>query len=818
MQTAKFRLFAVALFLSAASLVMGQSPAERRANRLYSNYAYSDAIELYEHLLKKSPEKKGMMRNLSDCYIKTGQTEKAESWLAKALLGENGSSADYLQLAMLQESLGKREEAKANFAKCQSMNATDPSSNRYLKTMENQAVLFAESDCYRIQKLIQNSVGTDFCPTPFSVNGQNYLLVVSNGFNEEYAKSIFPWNKKRWLDLYALPLTNDSTAEKARALPRTINTKYHDGPASWNEKTKTLAFTRNNFYKGKVKRSKDRVNKLTILFASFDGKTWSTPTPFPFNNPEYSIGHPCINADGNELYFSSDMPGGYGGSDIYVSTKTGNEWSKPVNLGAMVNTTGNELFPFLQSDSLLYFSSTGWGGLGGLDIYTAQRENNEWQQAENAGSPINSQLDDFGVWISADCRTGYISSNRDGGAGNDDIYRFTFTPKPSTLTVRDQDDLTPVKDADVFVYLDGKKKYALKTDLSGSAQVYLNLCKKYSFVTNAKGYPEHVRDQEMPCVAGSSRDVQLAIRRPKAYVQVYDLYSQAMIQGAAITLNNLTDVNDPGDLGETDEKGYYRFALNPCHEYEVTVTKKGLPEVKKRFKAPCGLKDDDIAVRLGTGIAPPKGVIVRLTIVDEQTGAPVPSAKVIIKNKQDKTEQEYFADANGELEAVAREDAELEIRATRVGYFSTSRSKTAIKVPKGQKSMLETLKLLKLAEGGIIALEGIFYDLNKIEIRKDAAKVLDYVYQVLLENPTMVIEMGSHTDARDSDERNMKLSEGRAASAVAYIVAKGIEASRITSKGYGETQLKNKCGNGVKCPEAMHQENRRTEIRIVSFD
>jgi outer membrane protein OmpA-like peptidoglycan-associated protein len=204
--------------------------------------------------------------------------------------------------------------------------------------------------------------------------------------------------------------------------------------------------------------------------------------------------------------------------------------------------------------------------------------------------------------------------------------------------------------------------------------------------------------------------------------------------------------------------------------------------------------------------------------VDEQTGAPVPSAKVIIKNKQDKTEQEYFADANGELEAVAREDAELEIRATRVGYFSTSRSKTAIKVPKGQKSMLETLKLLKLAEGGIIALEGIFYDLNKIEIRKDAAKVLDYVYQVLLENPTMVIEMGSHTDARDSDERNMKLSEGRAASAVAYIVAKGIEASRITSKGYGETQLKNKCGNGVKCPEAMHQENRRTEIRIVSFD
>jgi len=818
MQTTTFRFFAVALFLALATLVMGQSPAERRANRLYSNYAYSDAIELYEHLLKKHPEKKVLMRNLAECYIKTGQAEKAEQWLSKALSGENAAAADYLQLAMLQETLGKREESKANFAKSQSLNAADSRGERYLKTMDNQAVLFAESDCYRIQKLNQNSEGSDFSPTPFSLNGQNYLLVVSNGFNEEFAKSIFPWNRKRWLDIYQLPLTNDSTAETARVLPRNINTKYHDGPASWNAKNQTLAFTRNNYYKGKVKRSKDRVNKLTILFSSFDGKTWSSPIPFSFNDPEYSIGHPCFNADGTELYFSSDMPGGYGGSDIYVSKKTGNDWGKPVNLGPSVNSNGNELFPFLHSDSLLYFSSSGWGGLGGLDIYTTHRENESWTQAENAGSPINGTFDDFGVWISADSRSGFISSNRNGGAGNDDVYRFTYAPKPSLITVRDQDDLMPVKEAEVVVYLDGKKKEVLKTDPSGTVNVFLNPCKKYTFVTNAGGYPEHSREQEMACVPGASRDVQITIRRPKAYVQVYDLFSQAMIQGAAISLSDLTNVNDPGALGETDEKGYYRFSLNPCHEYEVTATKKGLPEVKKRFKAPCSLKEEDVPVRLGTGIAPPKGVIVRLNVVDEQSGATVPSARVIVKNKQDKSEQEYFADDAGELQVVAKEGAELEIRATRVGYFSTSRSKATIKVPKGQKSTLETLKLLKLAEGGIIALEGIYYDLNKTEIRKDAAKVLDYVYQVLLENPTMVIEMGSHTDARDSDERNMKLSEGRAASAVAYIVAKGIEAVRITSKGYGETQLKNKCGNGVKCPEALHQENRRTEIRIVSFD
>ena len=139
MQTAKFRFFTMALLLAVASLVMGQSPAERRANRLYSNYAYSDAIELYEHLLKKHPEKKTLMRNLADCYTKTGQTEKAEQWLSKAISGESASANDYLQLAMLQETLGKREASKANFAKSQSLNAADTRGKCGCRTSANLA-------------------------------------------------------------------------------------------------------------------------------------------------------------------------------------------------------------------------------------------------------------------------------------------------------------------------------------------------------------------------------------------------------------------------------------------------------------------------------------------------------------------------------------------------------------------------------------------------------------------------------------------------------------------------------------------------------
>jgi outer membrane protein OmpA-like peptidoglycan-associated protein len=170
---------------------------------------------------------------------------------------------------------------------------------------------------------------------------------------------------------------------------------------------------------------------------------------------------------------------------------------------------------------------------------------------------------------------------------------------------------------------------------------------------------------------------------------------------------------------------------------------------------------------------------------DEQTGAPVPNAKVRLINKTENTEIELLADEKGEYETVLKENTEVLVSTTRVGYFATSKSKATFKVSKGDKNVVKNLKLLKLTEGGIIALEGIFYDLNKTEIRPDAAKVLDYVYEVLMENPGMVIEMGSHTDARGSDEANLKLSDGRAVAAAQYIIGKGIPTERITGKTGG---------------------------------
>jgi outer membrane protein OmpA-like peptidoglycan-associated protein len=816
----KLLFFPLVLLLSLLNPVSvnAQKPLEKRANRLYENFAFAEAAELYAHIIKKSPQNKQAVYRLAICLMNNGNTRDAEKTFKNAIeLGVNDPDT-YIKQGVCQIMNAKREEARATFEKTQQLYPSDMRSAFYLESLNNTDLIYAESEAYRVERLPLSSIGSDFSPLVIPEGGKSKMLLVSNGLSSKHAKSKDLWNKKRWFDLWEVEMANDSTPMISVLLNGKINTKFHEGPASWNATTNEIAFTRNAFYKGRVTRSKDRVNKLNIFFSRKNEQGKPEIIPFEHNNSEYSVGHPAFSLDGKTLVFVSDMPGGFGGTDLYVCTLSGSTWSKPQNLGPQINSAGNEMFPFLGEDGTLFFSSNGWGGLGGLDIYKSVREDGAWVGLENAGSPLNSHSDDFGVYVFPNGRRGFFSSNRNSEDFSDHVYRFTYSPIPASITVRDRDELSPVINAEVEILLGEKSKAKIKTDASGTAEIWLNPCKTYTFRTRAEGYPEHEKQQETACKPKDSRDYQVSIRKPKAYVKVYDMYNQKNIEGAKVRLINLSNPTGAPIEILSDTGGFVRFNLMPCQEYEISAERKDLPLVSKKIKAPCSLSEPDVAVRLGTGIAPPKGVILRINIVDEQNGAPVPNARVNVWIAGEKTARALIADAFGEIETITKEGAGVSLETNCVGYFSTSKSKEKFNVPKGDKSVLKTLKLLRLSEGGIIALEGIYYDLNKTNIRKDAAKVLDYVVQVMTENPQMIIELGSHTDSRDTDERNMKLSDGRAAAAAEYIISKGIDATRISGKGYGETQLKNGCGNGIKCTEVQHQENRRTEIKIVSFD
>jgi len=794
------------------TLLFGQTIVEQKAKKAYDNMAYKRAAELFEIALERDPTSKISVRYLAECYRKLNDFKNAERAYLKIFDYEIAENDDYLHYAQALFSNGRREQAKEWFQKYAEIKAGDKRGQRFISSIDNYKDLYVNESSYSIENLSFNTEKNHFSPFYFNKG----LLVVSDSYLKSYNRSPYSWNGLPYLNLYYVPfLAGDSVFGEITALPKIINSKYNEGPLSLDNTETIMAFSRNNYYKGKIRRSIDGINKIKIFFADHNNGKWSNVRPFEWNNDQYSLGHPSLTRDGKAMYFVSDMPGGFGGTDLYVSKLVEGKWTRPVNLGPEVNTEGNEMFPFVLNDSLLYFSSDGHGGLGGFDVYFSEIKEGNFPKPQNVGYPINSYADDFGYIFNDKTKTGFFSSNREGGKGGDDLYRFRYSPKPTQILVADKKTNKPLVGAKVEIYDEDKLIANLKTDGEGIANFNLQACKEYRLVSELKDYPTEIKTVQSPCPLPAKEPLVMLMVKPDLKGNVYDRFLNRNITDATI---EITDVALNKVLAEvkSDEEGNFTYPLLPCREYKLKAKSGNLPEVEKTFKSLCD-KGDDVYVNLLMGIQPAKGILLSVAVLEEQSGEAIPNVKLKLFNTTDGTLIEFITDEFGKYETVLKENQTYIISGNKIGFFSTSKSKTEIKTSSKDKKIFRDLKLLKLKEGGIIALEGIFYDLGKFNIRPDAAKVLDYLVQVMEENPTMRIELGSHTDSRGSDADNLTLSDNRAKAAAEYIISKGIAADRITGKGYGETMLKNRCSNGVKCSEAEHQLNRRTEIKILDY-
>ena len=280
-----------------------------------------------------------------------------------------------------------------------------------------------------------------------------------------------------------------------------VNSKYHEAGAAFSPDGKTMFFTRNNYGK-KLKRDAKGVNHLTLYMSKFVGGEWSKPIPLPFNSDEYSTGHPTMSPDGKKLYFASDMPGGYGETDIYVvEVNSDGTFSEPKNLGKTINSKQKEMFPFATQNSI-YFSSNRKLGFGGLDVYQSNYQEEIFEVAVNLGPPINSNSDDFSYIVDEKTKKGYFASNRKGGQGDDDIYAFTYVvtddSDANTIligTVIDQSTGTTLANTLVQLYDENgnhiKDSY---TDEYGSFDFDgLNKNTKYELRTAKEGYEKEIK-------------------------------------------------------------------------------------------------------------------------------------------------------------------------------------------------------------------------------------------------------------------------------------------------------------------------------------
>ena len=406
--------------LIAVLFVSTNTFGQTKADKSYTNYAYQKAIKSYKKTLKTDPTNGEVLYNLATSYRLNNETLNAEFYYAKAV-NHYEKPETKLYYAQMLLSNGKYTEAEKWFYEY----AKVAQSTHDKESAEEFAVF-----CTELEKIKSGKPKFEIKPVPFNSESLDFSpFIVEDGvifcsnrkIKNKKLNQKDPWTDENFVSLYQVTDSSGIYSEN-KLFFSTIENKYHFGPSSLTEDQKTIYFTKSDYFEKKRAHDKNYNTRLSIFYAEKTDEGWDEFRSLPFNSEEYSNCHPAVSKEGEFIVFASDMPGGYGGMDLYIINRNDKFWSAPVNLGEEINTVGNEVFPFLGQDKSLYFSSNMHPGLGGLDVFKAEYSESFWKNPENIGIPINSTRDDFGYVATDDNSKGYFSSNRNGE--QDDIYEF----------------------------------------------------------------------------------------------------------------------------------------------------------------------------------------------------------------------------------------------------------------------------------------------------------------------------------------------------------------------------------------------------------
>lgn len=698
-----------------------QTPVVRRANDYYNNMAYSRAAEIFERLHVENGSNPEYVQKLAYCYNKMLNYKKALHYYDLLVKTEISKASDYYDYAQLLLNVGKASESKEWLKKYLAKEPGDVKAKAQLDDIEKgnySKILGAD---VTIKNVPGNTRFIDMSATFYKDQ------VVYSSARDSFAvvKTVYAWNDQPFLDLYISKPESEPADTDEKTVFKLVNSKFHEGPVCFTSDFNTMYFTRNSYTKGHLFSSMPQgVNNLKIFVADMVENEWGKIREFPYNSNKYSVGHPALSPDNKTLYFVSDMPGGFGGTDIYKSQWVNGNWGKPENLGPTINTNGKEMFPYVDKNGVLYFSSNGHSGYGGLDIYAAEPMGSDGYKIINVGEPLNSSYDDFGLVFDPEKLSGYFTSNRPGGKGDDDNYSFR-------------------------------------------------------------------------------------INKIELRVNTLEKATNRILPGTQVKL-----VNSKGKVLDTqiaDKKGIVNFSVELGENYQILADKNSFNPEQKAIVIKGSLFDfvqnEEIYLKQNASY-------LTIEVIDKETGLIIPNALVDVD--QGKFNETDFEDNNGIVRMKLKPETDYSFFVSAEGYFD--RTEKFSSKGMGLEDYTLTVELEKITAGKQFVLEDLYYDLNKYNIRPDAALVLDKLVKILVDNPSIKIEVGSHTDSRAPADYNLWLSQKRSESVVDYLVSKGIDRTRLVPKGYGESQLVNKCADGVPCSELEHQANRRTVVEILNDD
>jgi len=478
------KIYLTLIFVIAGGLLSAQNKDTKAADRLFDRYEYVDAANEYLKLTEKGKADSYVYQRLADSYYNVFNTKEAVKWFAK-VIEKKQDAETYYKYAQMLKAEGNYSEADKQMKLFVSLAPNDlrakafNSNPQYLSSLKNQSKL------YNIVKSDISSDKTDFGAV---LTNDNTIYFTSS---RNTSKRNSNWNDEPYLDLYKATFNSNKTISQATTVD-VLNTKWHDGPASISSDGNTIyygseSFNEKEFIKDKEKKSK--FGKIYLYKATNTGGSWSNSKPLPFNSPAYDVRNPSISKDGKTLYFSSNMPGGFGGDDIWKVSVNGEEFGTPENLGSKINTQANESFPFITDDNVLFFSSNGKDGFGGLDVFKMDLSKNS--EAVNIGAPVNTEKDDFAFTYNTAKKIGFFSSNRDG---NDDIFiADPVCGVQAVAIVKDAKTGNVIESANVVLVDQNEKKVANQTTLvNGKSSFGVSCNVPYNFQVSKQGYESAV--------------------------------------------------------------------------------------------------------------------------------------------------------------------------------------------------------------------------------------------------------------------------------------------------------------------------------------
>ncbi len=633
---------------------------KRRTDKAYASYnagEFYDAIDLFKNAYSKVRKTDKAKRTelsymIAECYRLTNEPKDAETWYRLAVKSSFSKPEGQYWLAESLKKIGNYQQAIDELKKYKQISPSDSRADQEIRACELAIEWQKNPEQYKVEEIKDlNSKNSDFSPA--YARDDFGVIYFTSSRDDAAGNKTHGATGQNFTDIFESRI--DKKSKWSTPVPvENINTEAEEGTPCFSADYKELYFTR-------CEAGKREKKGCVIMHTTRSGDKWNTPKNLGLLPDSLVSAHPALSHDGLKLYFVSDMPGGYGGKDIYVSTRAdaSDKWSAPRNLGPDINTSGNELFPYVREDGVLYFASDGHIGMGGLDIFKAvQQPDGSWN-VQNMKPPINSFADDFGIIFEDSKEKGVFSSTRKG-KGNDDLFSFELPPMRFNVTglVKDEKTGSPV--------------------------------------------------------------------------------SASVVQLIASDGSNLQ--------AQTSETGEFKFALKADVDYIFLASKKGYLNGKEKETTKGQDKSRDFMVTI------------LLTSIDKP-----------------------------------------------------------------------------------IDLPNIFYDFDKWDLRPESMVSLDKLIESLNDNPSITIELMSHTDSRNTEEYNLVLSQKRAQSVVDYLIGKGIDPARLVAKGYGKSTPKvvdaaihsqnpflkegatlndeyvNSLANDEQ-KEIAYQINRRTEFKVLRTD